>query len=148
MPLVLRPALEYNLPTLVDIFNRCFDSYLVPIADSPERFAARLCYEGIDLALSRVAFVDNTALGIIYVSVRGWQSRIASMGVVAEARRQGVGRRLMEAVIAQCRAAGLRTLPPPTAKVGPPHRSSPGGRPQRKAWHVQPESPKTSPPPS
>lgn len=110
MSLHLRPALEFDLRCLADIFSSGFEGYFVPITESPEGLAARLRYDNIDLALSHVALLDERAVGVIFVAVRGWRCRIAGMGVAAEARRRGVGRRLMEVVVAQCRALGLRRM--------------------------------------
>ena len=108
--LQLRPAMGFDLAFLADLFSRGFEGYFVPIAESPEGLAARLRYDSIDLALSRVALLDERAAGILFVAVRGWQCRIAGMGVVTDARRQAVGRRLMEEAITRCREAGLREM--------------------------------------
>lgn len=104
--LELRPALDFDLRFLADLFNRSFEGYFVPVAESAEGLAARLLYDSIDLSASRVAFLDDRAVGLIYVSVRGRGCRIAGMGVVPAARRHGVGRRLMTAAIARVRALG------------------------------------------
>ncbi len=106
----MRPAFDFDLGFLSDLFNRGFEGYFVPVAESAEGLAARLCYDSIDLSLSRVAFLDDRAVGVIYVSVRGWGCRIAGMGVIADARRRGVGRRLMTAAIARTRASGFRSM--------------------------------------
>lgn len=106
----LRPALDFDLRFLADLFNRSFEGYFVPVAESPEALAARLRYDSIDLSLSRVAFLCDDPAGIIYVAVRGWGCRVAGMGVVKEARRRGVGRRLMESALARSRAIGLRRM--------------------------------------
>ncbi len=105
-----RPALDFDLHFLADLFNRAFEGYFVPVAESPEDLAARLRFDSIDLALSRVAFLDDQAVGVVCVSVRGWGSRIAGMGVVPEARRRGAGRLLMDEAIARTRAVGLRHM--------------------------------------
>ncbi|MEM9595129.1 MAG: N-acetyltransferase [Acidobacteriota bacterium] len=110
MQATLRPALDFDLATLADLFSRGFEGYFVPIAETPEGLAARLRYDSLDLALSRVALVDGRPGGILFTAVRGWRCRIAAMGVVAEARRRGVGRRLMEGAIDACRGAGMRRM--------------------------------------
>ena len=106
----LIPALTFDLQVLADLFTRGFEGYLVPIGETAEGLAARLRYDTIDLALSHVAMLDDRPSGFVWVAVRGWHCRIAGMGVAAEARRQGVGRRLMEAAIALAREKGLRKM--------------------------------------
>ena len=110
MAIEFRPALDFDLAFLADLFNRGFEGYVVPVRESPRGLAARLRFDSIDLGLSRVAMLDDRAAGILFVSVRGWHCRIAGMGVVADARRQGVGRRLMAEAIQHCRLAGLRRM--------------------------------------
>ncbi|MEM7588153.1 MAG: GNAT family N-acetyltransferase [Acidobacteriota bacterium] len=107
MTLELRPAYEFDLATLADLFTRGFEGYFVRIVETPEGLAARVRYDTIDLALSWVALLDDRPVGIVCVAVRGWQCRIAGMGVVSDARRHGVGRGMMEEAIKRCRAAGL-----------------------------------------
>jgi len=109
-PLRLRPALEFDLEVLAELMTRSFAGYLVPVKETPAGLAARLRYDSIDLALSRVAVLEERPAGIVWVAVRGWSIRIAAMGVVPEARRRGVGRRLMEDAIASIRALGFRHM--------------------------------------
>ena len=110
MDIELRPALEFDLVTLADTFNRSFEGYFFPFEESPEVFAARLRVDSLDLALSRVAVEGTRPVGILLVAVRGWGCRIAGMGVALEARRRGIGRRLMDEAIEICRSSGLRHM--------------------------------------
>ncbi|MEM8933316.1 MAG: N-acetyltransferase [Acidobacteriota bacterium] len=107
---ILRPALDFPLDVLADVFTRGFEGYFVPIREQAESLAARLRLDSIDLALSRVAMLDDCPAGVVYVGVRGHQCRIAGMGVATEARRQGLGRRLMDEAITASRDAGLRQM--------------------------------------
>lgn len=110
MTIQLAPALNFDLAILADVFTRGFEGYFVPIAETPAGLASRLRYDTIDLAASQVALIDGRPCGVIFVAVRGWAYRIAGMGVAMEARRQGLGRRLMEAVIEHGRTAGVRSV--------------------------------------
>ncbi len=108
--LSLRPALDFTLGELATLLNRSFEGYFVTIHDTPELLAQRLRLDSVDLALSRVAIADGQPIGLIYLSPRGWSCRVAGMGVVAEARRQGVGRCLMQEAIATLEPLGYRRL--------------------------------------
>ncbi len=90
--------------------TRSFEGYFFPIRETPEALAARLRFDSLDLGLSRVAMLEERPVGVIWVAVRGSSTRIAAMGVVREARRGGIGRRLMEDAIARTRALGLNRM--------------------------------------
>lgn len=64
----------------------------------------------VDLARSRVALVDGTPAGLVFLAIRGGRGWIGGMGVVREGRGHGLGRRLMEAALEQGRAAGLASV--------------------------------------
>ncbi len=106
----LRPALDFDVETLAELMTRSFEGYLVSVTETPTGLAARLRYDSIDLALSRVAVLEGRPAGIAWVGVRGWSTRIAAMGVIPEARRRGVGRRLIEDAVASTRALGFRYM--------------------------------------
>jgi N-acetylglutamate synthase-like GNAT family acetyltransferase len=82
----------------------------VPIPDDPLAFERRVLGEAIDLGASRLALVDGEVAGVILVARRGDVSRIAGLGVNASWRRQGIGRALSQAAVADARARGDRTL--------------------------------------
>ena len=67
----------------------------------------------LDLAASRVARAGGEPVGIALLGLRGDRGWIGGMGVVPGARREGLGRRLMAAVIEQARSrARLRSVRP------------------------------------
>lgn len=108
--LSLEPAVDFTFAELATLLNHSFEGYFVSIRDTPELLAQRLRLDSIDLALSRVAVADGRPVGLIYLSPRGWSCRVAGMGVVPEARRQGIGRRLMQEAIATVEPLGYRRL--------------------------------------
>jgi ribosomal protein S18 acetylase RimI-like enzyme len=55
----------------------------------------------IDPHRSRVAFDGEEAVGLANLAVRGERGWIGGIGVIPSARRRGVGRALMEAVLAE-----------------------------------------------
>jgi ribosomal protein S18 acetylase RimI-like enzyme len=95
---------------LAALFTRAFAGYAVPVAIDAGGLAAMLRRDGVDLAESLVATVDDIPSGLLLVAPRGWDRRIAAMGVTAEARRGGLGRRLLGAAIDAAAAAGCRAL--------------------------------------
>src|SRR5215210_1476703 len=61
----------------------------------------------VDLARSRVAVDNGGPVGVALLGVRGRVGWIGGMGVARRARRSGVGRGLMDAVLESARAARL-----------------------------------------
>ena len=106
----LRPASSLRMEELADLLNQCFTGYFVKIHDTADLLAQRLRLDSIDLALSRVAFLREEPIGLIYLSPRGWSCRVAGMGVVPEYRRYGIGRRLMDEAITLVRQRQFRYL--------------------------------------
>jgi ribosomal protein S18 acetylase RimI-like enzyme len=98
------PASKYDSAFLADLFTRGYEGYVVAMfmdAATLESLADRW---DIDPDRSRVAFEGDEALGLANLAVRGDSGWIAGIGVVAPARRRGVGRALMEAVLAEAPA--------------------------------------------
>ncbi|HEY3961499.1 MAG TPA: GNAT family N-acetyltransferase [Gaiellaceae bacterium] len=89
------PADRYSFEALADLFNRGYQGYGVPIhIDEP---AMRDIVEAWDIDLSRSRVAEEA--GICNLGVRGEFGWIGGLGVIAEKRRQGIGRALMEAVL-------------------------------------------------
>lgn len=106
----LRSAQSLSLEALADLFTRSFAGYFVPIRESPHHLAERLRFDGIDLALSRVAWRGGRPVGVALLAPRGWSCRLAGMGVVTSARRSGVGRLLTARAIDDLRTRGFKRL--------------------------------------
>lgn len=62
----------------------------------------------LDLDASRIAFRNGTAVGLGNLGVRGEDAWIGGVGVVAAARRSGVGETLMRALHDQARERGIQ----------------------------------------
>ncbi len=105
MSLAFDPASCYAPEELVGIFNAAFAGYVggdIELdADSFARFAVR---QGVDLSLSLVARDGEASVALALVARRGWSSRLAAMGVVPAAQRRGVGRSLLERLVADAEA--------------------------------------------
>lgn len=96
--------LEFGLEPAAAVLSRAFSDYLVPIQSSPAILAHMARADSVDFAASRVAVRAGRAVGAALIARRGWTSRLAGMALLPEARRQGVGRALMDQLLAEARA--------------------------------------------
>src|SRR5690349_8771507 len=110
MNLELKPASDYSLPDLVDILNRGFENYFVPIAFNVNTFLNMLRKDGTDLTSSRVLLIDDKTAGIALIARRGWTSRLAAMGIAIEHRGLGGGSWFMKKLIDEACARGDREM--------------------------------------
>ncbi len=106
----LKPASDYPLPDLVQMLNRGFEEYLVPIHLNVSQFLAMVRKDSIDLTSSRVLLVDETPSGAALIARRGWTCRLAAMGIVIETRGKGAGSWFMEKLIREARERGDREM--------------------------------------
>lgn len=106
----LRPGSTLELGALADLFNSAYEGYVVPFRlDEPTlRFMVE-AYD-IDLDASRVAVRDGKPVGLANLAIRGDDGWIGGVGVVAAARRNGIGETLMRAVQDEGRKRGLRRV--------------------------------------
>jgi len=101
MVFVARPASNYSIPELVDLLNRGFEEYFIPIHFNNDMFSNMLRKDGIDLADSRVLIANEEECGIGLIASRRALngSRVAAMGIAKEARGKGAGSWLMKELI-------------------------------------------------
>jgi len=106
----LTDAAKLPLEQLASLFNRAYEGYEVPTHVDVQALA--FMEEALDLwpERSRVAWQDGEAVGLAMLGVRGDAGWVGGMGVIAPARRSGVGEVLMRALIEQARDAGVRRL--------------------------------------
>jgi ribosomal protein S18 acetylase RimI-like enzyme len=97
----LEPASSFDSAFLADLFTRAYEGYFVPIHVDAAGQEALVDRWDIDLARSRVALDGGDAVGFANLAVRGDEGWIGGIGVVPSARRRGVGRALMEAVLVE-----------------------------------------------
>jgi GNAT superfamily N-acetyltransferase len=92
-------------------WNRGFEGYYFDATATVERFTHRLGTEGLSPALSVVAFVDGEPIGLVLSGVRMIEGKKVAWnggtGVATEYRRQGVGRKMMEAALSIYREEGV-----------------------------------------
>ncbi|HEY6962384.1 MAG TPA: GNAT family N-acetyltransferase [Gaiellaceae bacterium] len=91
----LVPADRFTYAQLAELFTRGYEGYVIPVhVDEP---TMKYMVETWDVDLSRSRVADD--VGVCNLAVRGDRGWIAGIGVAAEARRRGVARALMEAVL-------------------------------------------------
>ena len=95
----IKPASDYPLPDLVELLNRGFENYFIPIQFNDPMFLAMLHKDSVDLSVSRVLLADQEPLGIALIARRGWASRLAAMGISEGIRGRGAGTWLMQKLI-------------------------------------------------
>jgi ribosomal protein S18 acetylase RimI-like enzyme len=106
----LRPASSFGLGELAGVFTRAYEGYVVPfkVDETFLRFMVKTF--DLDLDASRVALRDGDPVGLANLGVRESRGWIGGVGVVAAARREGIGRMLMDAVHEEARRLGLREV--------------------------------------
>jgi len=97
----LEPASAFDSAFLADLFTRGYEDYFVAFQVDEAAFDSIVERWDIDLARSRVAFDGDEPVGLANLAVRGESGWIGGIGVVPAARRRGIGRALMEAVLAE-----------------------------------------------
>jgi ribosomal protein S18 acetylase RimI-like enzyme len=105
-----KAILEFNSVQLADILTRSFEGYLMPVQMNAESFERRFRAEHLDAVSSFVYLQNDAPVGIILVARRGKTSRIAAMGVVAEARGQGLGRIMLQKALNAAQVRGDRSV--------------------------------------
>ncbi len=98
--------LEFGFQPTVAILDRGFSDYYVPIRISLEHLIGMLRVDSVDAVASHIVFKDNQPAGVALVARRGWNSRLAGMAILPEARGQGVGRWLVAQIITDAKARG------------------------------------------
>jgi ribosomal protein S18 acetylase RimI-like enzyme len=92
-------------------FTRAFTGYVGGTVSMHSDNLARMCAaDASDLSLSQLVLSDREPVGFALIARRGWTSRVGAFGIVPEAQGQGVGKWLMNELIAQARARGDRAL--------------------------------------
>ncbi len=97
----LERASSFDWAFLADLFTRGYEGYFVPVHLDAAALETVVDRWDIDPERSRVAFDGDEAVGLANLAVRGEDAWIGGIGVIASARRRGIGRALMEAVLAE-----------------------------------------------
>jgi ribosomal protein S18 acetylase RimI-like enzyme len=105
-----RPLSELTLIEAASALARGFENYVVPATFDATRVATMIQQEAIDEVASLVALIDGVPAAIGLVARRGWTSRLAAMGVAAEARGRRLGAALLGRLLDDARARGERRM--------------------------------------
>jgi ribosomal protein S18 acetylase RimI-like enzyme len=108
--IVIQPASEVSPDAFTQALNLAYTDYYVPISLTPSSFERLVERESVDLSASAAAVEGYHIVGVGMLGVRGDQGWIGGLGVIPQSRRHGVGRLLMEHLIAQARRLNLSTL--------------------------------------
>jgi GNAT superfamily N-acetyltransferase len=96
----LAPADTLSIDQLASLFNASYEGYVVPFRVDPAQLLTWIEAWHIDVGRSRVAPGEGVAL----LGVRARRGWVGGLGVVPASRRRGLGRALMEAVLAEAPA--------------------------------------------
>ncbi|WP_054413141.1 GNAT family N-acetyltransferase [Hymenobacter sp. DG25A] len=108
--LTARPVLEFPSAQVAEAMNRSFEEYFVPMHFDAASFERRFRGEHLDPAASRLWFQGEALVGVVFISRRGWQSRVAAMGLVREFRHQGLGKIMLQTALEEARARGDQSM--------------------------------------
>jgi GNAT superfamily N-acetyltransferase len=110
MNLELRSAHSIAPGERAGLFNAAYEGYLLPFhVDEPQLAFMDDAFD-LDLDASRIAFRDGEPVGLGNLGLRGEDAWIGGVGVVAAARRSGVGEALMRGLHEQARERGVRRV--------------------------------------
>jgi GNAT superfamily N-acetyltransferase len=93
-----------------DLFNAAYEGYLLPFHVDVATLELMDGAFDLDLDASRIALRDGDPAGLGNLGVRGEDAWIGGVGVVAAARRSGIGEALMRALHEQARERGVRRV--------------------------------------
>jgi ribosomal protein S18 acetylase RimI-like enzyme len=106
----LKFASTYPIPQITDLFTRGFERYFVPIHINETILFTMLRRDGVDLNESRVLLKDDEPIGVALIARRGWNSRLAAMGIISTARNSGAGTWVMHQLIEEAHSRGDKEM--------------------------------------
>ena len=110
MTIELRSARSLSLGERAELFTAAYEGYLMPMHIEEAALGWMQEKFDFDLDASRIAYRDGDPVGLANLAVRGQDAWIGGVGVVASARRAGVGEALMRAVHEEARSRGVERV--------------------------------------
>ncbi|MCU0507818.1 MAG: GNAT family N-acetyltransferase [Anaerolineae bacterium] len=108
--LALRPAGSASHEERAALMNLAYADYNIPLHVDADALARMDYLYDVDPDASVVAERDGALIGQALLSRRGERAWVSAVGTVPAARRQGVARAMMLALIANARDLGLRDV--------------------------------------
>jgi GNAT superfamily N-acetyltransferase len=99
-----------DLAALTTLFNAGYAGYIVPVNVNQDYVEAHIRQQAIALDHSPVVWDGDQPVGFAFLAIRGAGGWVGALGVASDYRKQGVGRLLMQALLDNARAAGLRRV--------------------------------------
>lgn len=103
-------ALPYSSMQLAQILSHCFENYIVPFVIDGETFGSRFAAEDLSLKHSIIVTHLQHPVALALITRRGQHSRVAALSIRPEMRGRGLGKTLMQRIIADARGRGDRQL--------------------------------------
>jgi ribosomal protein S18 acetylase RimI-like enzyme len=109
MTVELTPAIQFTTQELTDLYNQTRVDYLVPMPMNIERLIEYMHDFDVDLTHSCVAHgEDGQILGLGMLGIRENRAWITRLGVIPSTRRNGAGAAMMDYMLEQADALGLK----------------------------------------
>lgn len=107
MTIEIVPASTLHFTRFVKAFNESYSDYIIPMHIEREAMRRLITRDAIDLDHSFGAVLNGEIVGVGMLAIENKVGWIGGMGVVPAYRRQGIGRRLMQALIDTAQACQL-----------------------------------------
>jgi GNAT superfamily N-acetyltransferase len=108
--LEIRPARSLSLGERAELFTAAYEGYLMPMHVDEAALGWMQEKFDFDLDASRVAYRDREPVGLANLAVRDRDAWIGGVGVVASARRAGIGEALMRSVHEEARSRDVERV--------------------------------------
>ncbi|MGO2437037.1 GNAT family N-acetyltransferase [Serratia sp. BW106] len=109
-PFEYHSALRYSSDELAQILCHCFENYIVRFVIDGDTFARRFGAEDLSLNDSIIVTHQQQPVALALISRRGLHSRVSALSIRPEMRGKGLGKALMQRIVADARERGDRQL--------------------------------------
>lgn len=110
MTITLAPATAINFVDFTALLNDTYRDYYVPLDMGVQQLRERVARDNINMQASRVALADGVPVALGMLAQRGARGWIGGVGVLHSYRRQGIGERIMRALLDEARANGIKQV--------------------------------------
>ena len=105
-----RNLTSYSLDQLSDIFNRCFEGYVIPMTMTPKVASYLVGFWTVDFVSSIVAVEDEVVAGLLLITRRGAVTRVGAMAIAPDYRSKGLGAQMMTQAISKAKERGSNRI--------------------------------------